>query len=361
MKAARKTLLTVGDQKGLLAACHTQDIANTYGRRFWAESPVEEKADLAPDVLWRLLALYIGRLKTPLILDIEAGPEVWNYPVFAYQIKYNSTGEGKQIQGAMTLLMADNSVHVDFVGLKVRRHVYFFQCEREQGAVVVGSGKWIGASRENHPDFAWYPYQARAENPEVDYPTVKHLLASSEKERDPATPDPERTETERTETDRPATDFALIDKPNAPVVLSPLELAAAVAATTSDFAFDITVDRLDGGRYKIGETFQVTGVSEVEGYLYLFHINPAGRLNLLFPSDGAPRKISADKRFEIPAPKDKTVFRVTGPPWRQSRKGDCGFPPTIFDRIGKKTRGWKTNLSLESYATNATANFSQKS
>ena len=33
-------------------------------------------------VLWRLLKLHVKEQGVPLILDVEAGAEVWNYPVY---------------------------------------------------------------------------------------------------------------------------------------------------------------------------------------------------------------------------------------------------------------------------------------
>lgn len=109
----------VGDQKGLLASSHTSDVANTYGDRFGDGTGSEDKQDLAPELLWNLLHLYLKRHGVPLILDIEAGPEVWNYPVYAYQVEYRPQGaDGKHLV-QLALLMADNAVPPDYVGLKV--------------------------------------------------------------------------------------------------------------------------------------------------------------------------------------------------------------------------------------------------
>ena len=81
----------VGDLKGLLAASHGNDVANTYGDRFGDRQGSEDRADLAPDQLWMLVQLYVRQQRLPLILDLEPGEEVWNYPVYQYQVDYKGT------------------------------------------------------------------------------------------------------------------------------------------------------------------------------------------------------------------------------------------------------------------------------
>lgn len=43
--------LDIGDQKGLLTACHTEDLANTWGDRFGDGAGSEDPQDLQPDLL----------------------------------------------------------------------------------------------------------------------------------------------------------------------------------------------------------------------------------------------------------------------------------------------------------------------
>ena len=52
----------------------------------------------------------------------------------------------------------------------------------------MGTGRWLGPSVEDHPDFAWYPFVAVAENPEVEYTAVQRLLGASQA---PPEPQPE--------------------------------------------------------------------------------------------------------------------------------------------------------------------------
>jgi len=168
----------VGDQKGLLAVCHSNDDADSFGDRFGDGEGDDDPQDLAPDVSWRLLTLHVKQQGLPLILDVEAGPEVWNYPVYAYRIERQSTGADGECVASMTLWMADDAVPPDYVGIKVRRQSYQFAFHERNRAVVMGSGRWLGPSRKDHPDFAWYPFVARSDNPEIDYNVVKRLIES---------------------------------------------------------------------------------------------------------------------------------------------------------------------------------------
>lgn len=185
---SRPIELRVGDQKGLLAVCHALDVANSYGDRYGDGEGSEDQQDLPPDTLWWLLKLYIKQQGVPLILDVEAGEQVWNYPIYAYRIEHQAEGRNGARTASLSLWMADNAVPPDYVGIKVRRESYRFAFQQRNHAVVMGSGKWLGPSRQDHPDFAWYPFVPRAENPEIDYAVVKRLV---EAPPDPPQPEPQ--------------------------------------------------------------------------------------------------------------------------------------------------------------------------
>jgi len=322
--------LSVGDQKGLLAVCHARDVANTYGDRYGDGRGSEDKSDLAPDTLWRLLKLHLKQQGVPLILDIEAGAQVWNYPVYAYRIQYSpygnnspttndSPGSNDGLQLAqMTLWMADDAVPPDYLGVKVKRHTYTFTFRLRNGSVVMGSGKWAGPSQEDHPDFAWYPYIAVAENPEIDYGIVRQLVRA-ETPAAPTTTTPPATAPSSPTPPLPATPPSEA-RPN-PVspgdfergnesVVSPLELVALIANRTSSFGLDVSVDRQ---RYQENETFTLTGISDRDGYLYLLSIDSAGDLSVLSPQPGQDNRIRAHREFTFPAANDGFVVQVRPP------------------------------------------------
>jgi len=311
--------LAVGDQKALLAACHTDDAANTYGRRNNGAPEDDPENDLKPDELWRLLKLYVKQQGLPLILDIDSGPAVWNFPVYAYRIELTRDGGSEDFLARMTLWMADDFVAYDFVGTHPRKESLRFRCKIRNGSVVMGSAKWIGDSVAKHPDFAWYPYVARSENDEVEHAAVLKLLAGGSQETPPrVTPYPP---------DEPTPPVTRPDTPPAAapaqrvLALSPSELLAVVTNKTSSFNLDITVDKFDGGQYTVGERYLISGSSEKAGYLYLFHIAPpdaknadkGSSLTLLFPALGQDNRIPAKTRFSIPGGKDQFKFVAEEP------------------------------------------------
>ena len=114
---SRQASLAIGDQKGLLSLTHAHDDADSYGDRFGDGRGSEEHSDLAPDQLWQLLKLYIRQQRIPLVLDIEAGAEVWNFPAYAYKISYSPHGENNLQLAQLTVWFADDFVAPDYVCL----------------------------------------------------------------------------------------------------------------------------------------------------------------------------------------------------------------------------------------------------
>jgi hypothetical protein len=302
--------LDIADEKGMLTACHTQDVANTYGQRY--NGPGDDPDDIYPDELWRVLRLYVKQQGVPLILDLDPREEVWNYPVYAYRVDFEPAGSGDMYQCRMDIWMADDGVEPGYVGTQVAKQTYEFTCKMRQGAVVAGSGKWVGASTKNHPDFAWYPYVAKPENPEVQYDAVKKLLdgsASSQPPQPIADPDnpPQPSP-------RPGTEPPVGPSPQRAHALSPLELLALVTDRTSAFDVDVKVDKFSGGRYMLGEKFTVNCASDKDGFLYLFYLDSQGGLKLLYPQPGQDNRIKGGPRIELPREKEDFTFQTAGPP-----------------------------------------------
>jgi hypothetical protein len=150
-------------------------VAQHYRARFDGQ-PEDDPQDIYPDQLWRVLRLFLQQRGIPLIVDIEGGTQVWNYPVYAYRVDYRPAGSGNWYLGEMTLWMADDAVSEDMVGVKVSKQSYYFRFQIREGAAQLGSGRWVEPIIDNHPDFAWYPYLVQAENPELHYDKVKQLV-----------------------------------------------------------------------------------------------------------------------------------------------------------------------------------------
>jgi hypothetical protein len=300
--------LTVGDLKGLLSACHTRDPAMAIGPRSRDEKDPPEQRGLPPDVLWRMLHLFVQRRGLPLILDIELGREVWNFPVYAYRVQYTPVGERGDQVARLTLVLADDNVDRNYVGIQPVRQTYFFRFRMQGNAILMGTGKWLGPSQENHPKLAWYPLAARTANPQLSYRTVRRLVADSFTSESPTLPDvwDDPAETEPGDAGLPP--------PPRPIGLSSLELAAIIAGQTSAFKFDLSVKPCVEGRYVSGERFGVRGLADEGGYLYLLHISPQGELRLLFPQADEDNRIAPQQRFEIGGDLQCQGLRIDGAP-----------------------------------------------
>ena len=357
--SGQPAMLGVGDQKGMYAAAHAQDVANTYGDRFGDGQGSEDPNDIAPDQLWQILKTYVKQQGLAIVMDLEAGPEVWNYPVYAYRIDYSPIGGSGEYAAQLSLWAADDSVPPDYVGTKVLYHTYTFTVRIAGGSIVMGSGRWTGNSVKNHPDFCWYPYVVRPQNPQVEYALVKDLVGTGSNttpDNPPGTnPDnPPGTTPDNppgttpgttpgtppgtTPGTTPGTPPGGIDPSGGQgiqgaIPMSPIQLVAAIAQKTSSFDFDITVDRFDGGHYGVGENFTIQGVSARAGYLYLFYFNSVGDLWLIYPQAGQNNFIQANQRFEIPGPNDAFVFQTAEPVGTARVKGIVTSRPLVLSGL----------------------------
>jgi hypothetical protein len=306
--------LSVGDQKGLLAAVHASDDVNSYGHRSETNDVTRpEYIDLTPDQLWRYLKLYVKQQGLPLVMDLSAGREVWNYPVYSYSVRYSAMG-GSDYRGVIMIHYAEDNVGPNYVGTKVGKRVYHCTFKMSGGSVVAGSGRWVGPSVKDHPDFAWYPYVAKSENPNVDYATVKQMLglsASFSRGLDDSVSLPEPMD----DPENPPAPIAIPGdegprpQPKAKAVtVSPAELMALVADKRSKFNLAVQTSDFNG-MYREGDAYKINVLSEKPGYLYLLHADKDGRLKLLFPVEGQDNKIPpGGKKVEYPGPKDDFKF-----------------------------------------------------
>ena len=311
-------VLSIGDQKGLLAVCHSDDVANFYGDRFGDGIGGEDPLDIAPDELWMVLRRYIKEQRVPIVLDLEPGPEVWNYPAFAYRIDYSPVRAGSPThQGTISIWFADNAVPKNFVGLKRIFQRYRFQVEMQGDSVVMGTGKWIGESVKNHPDFAWFPYVIRSSNPEIKYDQVCQLLG-----RQPAAP-PQSPTPSPTPIPPPAETVTGIDGLTLPQLLLLLE------GEKSDFVFDISAENFDG-KYRENDILVINGVSKEAGYLYLFGIDPEDKLSVLYPQPEDDNRVEAGKQFTVPGANASYQWRLTKPYGDYRIKGVVTAKPLRF-------------------------------
>lgn len=167
----------VGDMKGLLSEAHYSDRAQFFGRRYNGQ-PGDDIQDMSPIAVWQVLRTFVNQNKTPVVLDLNPGPQVWSYPVYRYRLQYNPIG-ANNYQGQLSIWVANFQVYPDTIGTVPEQHDYFFTFQAQGAQLVAGSDRWIGPSVNDHPDFAWYPTQRGQDNPQVDYNLVSQLALQS--------------------------------------------------------------------------------------------------------------------------------------------------------------------------------------
>ena len=307
-RSGKAVPLSVGDQKGMLTACHTEDEAHHYGIRFDGE-PDDDPQDIYPDVLWQVLQTYVASQGVPIIIDTDPGTDVWNYPVFRYRVDYQPADERGRYRAKMWLWAADDNVPLDYVGTKEAGLKYTFEFRMLRGAVVAGSGRWTGESRTDHPDFAWYPFRQVSENSQIDRATVHRILGR----RARASSDSGRRPTRLTAT-RPERRVSGGSQPHTSgdrwPLAAPIEPAPSMR---SDFHVSLAVDRASR-TYIEGETIHAHVRSAESGYLYLFYQDARGRVACLFPNQMQPdHYVQAGQHVRIPHPAARFRLRVGAP------------------------------------------------
>ena len=311
----------VGDQKGLLAARHSADVANIYGRRFRGAEH-DDINDIRPEELWTILRRYLGEQRVPLVVDFEPGEQVWNYPVFKYRVEYEI--ENDVCVGKMTLWYAGGASEPNFVGLKEKRAEFAFSIDAPGGLVEYGSGEWLGENQEYHPDFAWSPYVVRAESPEIDDQLVMQILQGD-------APDSEEQAPEIVAEQEPE---SVAEQELESVERQIVFVEAAIALLrdhASDWNFDVAVDRGDGGYYEAGSPLVVSGKSERDGFLYLFGIGPNNELYAMYPLPGVDNRVKANQEFQVPGDGAIFCYEIRQPYGRYRLRAFVSEKPVEFE------------------------------
>ncbi len=335
----------VGDQKAWLSLAHGDDVANFYGLRY--DGPGDDPNDMAPELLWEALRTSIGEQKTAIVLDLEPGAEVWNYPVYAYRVEASKVRRNLY-RGKIYVWLADDHVPADFVGVKRLVQAYPFEIQAaSDGTPIHGTGRWIGAARKSHPDFAWVPYVVRSGNDELSYEKVCELLGRTPRggeaptngndggsnddpnenpnddpnENDGSNADPDENSNDETNVDSDEnsdengeTDENSNGEANAgTVAYSELDaLMRFVKERGSDFDFDIRAEGLRR-EYAVGDELVLTGISAIDGYLRVVAVDPNGDLIPLYPQPGDDGRVEAGKEFRAPGENANYLLRCAPP------------------------------------------------
>lgn len=141
--------------------------------------------DINPATLHTAITNWIGRMKHPLIMDMFSGDQVWNYPLYKYQVtqkdpitkaqamQYVSGGGANYIFNptavkfvyVKTTLTYAEATRAETVGkLTPGTMNLSYVLELDQAGDIVG-GEWAGAtSQKTHPDFLWVALEPMTPN-----------------------------------------------------------------------------------------------------------------------------------------------------------------------------------------------------
>lgn len=164
--------------------CDSASVGMDPAGRFTAESC----RDLNPGTFHINLGNFLGRFQLPLIIDVTALSEVWNYPIVHYQVIYRqalSSADANRYLGAYGTAYAFNPAAQGFVYFRTRvalatgvNKEYDYIIETSQSGKILG-GEWVGASKYDHPDFMWRHTTPRPDNPHIEQRVVEAIHSLS--------------------------------------------------------------------------------------------------------------------------------------------------------------------------------------
>ncbi len=152
----------VGDKKGLLTLAHQQDLR-------------EHDSCADPTVLHYWLLYYLGEMERAFVADLDAGEEIWSYPVYKYDMQVVDSGPNKLVE--VVVYYADDLVEPDYLGCKNRTERYEYELDCDSDGIITG-GRWLGSSIDVHPDSFTFVLAANCTCDQFDYQAIKDLAAT---------------------------------------------------------------------------------------------------------------------------------------------------------------------------------------
>ena len=151
-------LFNVGDKKGILTISLKERVSATfYGTRFTEE---EDNDDIYPggvEGFHETLISYIKIQGKPIIMDLDPGVQIWNYPAYQYEMEWTDTPGRRNV--TCRVWFASDSVAPDYVGTRSFSQTFsYWLAIDDEGELLDEPGGWEGG---NHPDFLWYPSSVR--------------------------------------------------------------------------------------------------------------------------------------------------------------------------------------------------------
>lgn len=161
-----REVLTANDQKALWTKLHQYYPQDLYGVLYRANAETDGTyQDLRPEALHRLLTREFSDGRA-VILDDDAGVEVWSKP--AYKIQWVTDRDPQyddrfHVRAFVSIIKQRESfgggptTSSDIVMIPLTYTLYINKNRtNSEGSQVIG-GVWTGASYESHPDVVWVP------------------------------------------------------------------------------------------------------------------------------------------------------------------------------------------------------------
>jgi len=149
----------------------------------------DECRDLNPATFHIAITNFLGLFRKPIIADLDAGIQVWNYPIISYTVQdkrpnltvrdvtYWLTGVAKD-----TYDYNPDAVSFAFYQTQVTYtsmiKIYQYILELDASGQIIG-GEWYGVSKKDHPDFIWRHTSPTPENPFIDVHTIYDIYFRS--------------------------------------------------------------------------------------------------------------------------------------------------------------------------------------
>ncbi len=152
------------------------------------------------------LVNFLGRMKQPLVFDESHDEEVWNYPIYNYSYTATQLSSASAALDAagyrgnewvfnpdvvrwyyVTMTIGFRTSRRDLVGAgtvpaSLSEKTYSYVLEVNKQGQIVG-GEWSAASRLDHPDFLWMPFEpsttSNEANPHINIDEVTKMWAES--------------------------------------------------------------------------------------------------------------------------------------------------------------------------------------
>jgi hypothetical protein len=156
----------VGDLKGLIRACYYDSYIHAIQ---WDCS--------YPSNFWIALRNQIYSQGSAVIMDLKLGVQVWNYPIFEYDIDYTPIGSDS-FNCLAAIKYERDDVNASFVGHSSATKSYNFTVYMPGGnpPPQSNSGTWTGSSTTDHPDVAWYSTVMDQGNPHIDCNKIVEII-----------------------------------------------------------------------------------------------------------------------------------------------------------------------------------------